>query len=109
MSTPDAEVLLSLRNLLVAPLGLGSALAMPLAGRLSDKLGARSLVQGGAALSAVSAVVLARLDAAARVERDAEVDRGRARMKQVERPDVYRPPGEIDPRRGGGLDDHKCA
>jgi EmrB/QacA subfamily drug resistance transporter len=48
-------------GLLVAPLGLGSALAMPLAGRLSDKLGARSLVQGGAALAAAATVVLARL------------------------------------------------
>jgi MFS family permease len=48
-------------GLLVAPLGLGSALAMPLAGRLSDRLGARSLVQGGAALSAAATVVLARL------------------------------------------------
>ncbi|RAJ67200.1 EmrB/QacA subfamily drug resistance transporter [Streptomyces sp. Amel2xB2] len=48
-------------GLLVAPLGLGSALAMPLAGRLSDTLGARGLVQGGAALTAAATVVLARL------------------------------------------------
>lgn len=48
-------------GLLVAPLGLGSALAMPLAGRLSDKLGARKPVQGGALLAAAGAVVLTRL------------------------------------------------
>ncbi|OEV13124.1 DHA2 family efflux MFS transporter permease subunit [Streptomyces nanshensis] len=48
-------------GLLVAPLGLGAALAMPLAGRLSDTLGARGLVQGGAALTAAATVVLARL------------------------------------------------
>ncbi|WP_017559794.1 DHA2 family efflux MFS transporter permease subunit [Nocardiopsis baichengensis] len=45
-------------GLLVAPLGLGSALAMPVAGRLSDRLGARSLVQGGAALAAAAAAGL---------------------------------------------------
>ncbi|MEU4200072.1 DHA2 family efflux MFS transporter permease subunit [Streptomyces sp. NPDC026294] len=50
-------------GLLVAPLGLGSALAMPLAGRLSDRLGPRSLVRAGAVLAAAGAVVLARLGA----------------------------------------------
>ncbi|WP_335937282.1 DHA2 family efflux MFS transporter permease subunit [Streptomyces sp. PTD5-9] len=50
-------------GLLVAPLGLGSALAMPLAGRLSDRLGARSLVRVGAVLAACGAIVLARLGA----------------------------------------------
>lgn len=50
-------------GLLVAPLGLGSALAMPLAGRLSDKLGARSLVQGGAVVAAAGGILLTRLDA----------------------------------------------
>ncbi|MCB5910001.1 DHA2 family efflux MFS transporter permease subunit [Streptomyces pinistramenti] len=48
-------------GLLVAPLGLGSALAMPLAGRLSDRLGARSLVRGGALVAALGAVALTRI------------------------------------------------
>ncbi|WP_462186708.1 MULTISPECIES: hypothetical protein [unclassified Frankia] len=34
--------------LLLAPFGLGSALVMPLAGRLSDRLGSRVLAVGGA-------------------------------------------------------------
>lgn len=45
-------------GLLVAPLGLGSAVAMPIAGRLSDKLGARTLVQGGALIAVAGAFVL---------------------------------------------------
>ncbi|MFJ6811023.1 DHA2 family efflux MFS transporter permease subunit [Streptomyces anulatus] len=48
---------------LVAPLGLGSALAMPLAGRLSDRLGARDLVRGGAIVAALAAVGLTRIGA----------------------------------------------
>ncbi|MEV8394582.1 MULTISPECIES: DHA2 family efflux MFS transporter permease subunit [unclassified Streptomyces] len=50
-------------GLLVAPLGLGSALAMPLAGRLSDRLGARNLVRGGAAVAALASVGLTRIGA----------------------------------------------
>ncbi|MCC2280439.1 DHA2 family efflux MFS transporter permease subunit [Streptomyces sp. ET3-23] len=50
-------------GLLVAPLGIGSALAMPLAGRLSDRFGARRLVCAGAALTALGAVFLTRLGA----------------------------------------------
>ncbi|MFJ9029546.1 DHA2 family efflux MFS transporter permease subunit [Streptomyces sp. NPDC102274] len=50
-------------GLLVAPLGLGSALAMPLAGRLSDRLGARRLVRGGAVVAALASVGLTRIGA----------------------------------------------
>ncbi|MFE3143863.1 MFS transporter [Streptomyces scopuliridis] len=50
-------------GLLVAPLGLGSALAMPLAGRLSDRLGARDLVRGGAVVAALASVGLTRIGA----------------------------------------------
>ncbi|MFJ9210072.1 DHA2 family efflux MFS transporter permease subunit [Streptomyces sp. NPDC102264] len=50
-------------GLLVAPLGLGSALAMPLAGRLSDRLGARNLVRGGAVVAALASVGLTRIGA----------------------------------------------
>ncbi|GHF15934.1 MFS transporter [Amycolatopsis deserti] len=35
-------------GLLVAPVGIGGAISMPLAGRLSDRIGARMLVRGGA-------------------------------------------------------------
>ncbi|MFJ4767624.1 MFS transporter [Streptomyces uncialis] len=47
----------------MAPLGLGSALAMPLAGRLSDRLGARDLVRGGAVVAALASVGLTRIGA----------------------------------------------
>lgn len=47
-------------GLLVAPLGVGAALAMPLAGRLSDGLGSRNLAMGGAALAALGALALTR-------------------------------------------------
>lgn len=50
-------------GLLVAPLGLGSALAMPIAGRLSDRLGARNLVRGGAVVAALASVGLTRIGA----------------------------------------------
>ena len=52
-------------------------------------------------------VVGARLDAAARVERDGEVDGGRAGVEEVERPDVDGAPGQVYPRRGGCFDDHE--
>ncbi|MEU0466757.1 DHA2 family efflux MFS transporter permease subunit [Amycolatopsis sp. NPDC006131] len=38
-------------GLLVAPVGLGGALSMPLAGRLSDRIGARVLVRAGAVVA----------------------------------------------------------
>ncbi|ROT33843.1 DHA2 family efflux MFS transporter permease subunit [Micromonospora sp. HM5-17] len=50
-------------GLLVAPMGLGSVLAMPVAGRLSDRLGARGLALGGAVVAALSALAFTRIDA----------------------------------------------
>ncbi|MGI5151565.1 DHA2 family efflux MFS transporter permease subunit [Plantactinospora sp. CA-294935] len=50
-------------GLLVAPMGLGSVLAMPVAGRLSDRLGARGLAQGGAVVAALSAFAFTRIGA----------------------------------------------
>ncbi|MCP2261324.1 drug resistance transporter, EmrB/QacA subfamily [Streptoalloteichus tenebrarius] len=44
-------------GLLLAPLGVGSFLAMPVAGRLSDKVGARRLAPLGACVIALSALV----------------------------------------------------
>ncbi|WP_156754947.1 DHA2 family efflux MFS transporter permease subunit [Actinokineospora pegani] len=46
-------------GLAVAPYGLGSALAMPLAGRLSDTVGTRALAVGGAAVGLLCAVGMA--------------------------------------------------
>ncbi|MER6951160.1 DHA2 family efflux MFS transporter permease subunit [Nonomuraea sp. NPDC000554] len=43
-------------GLLMAPAGLGGAIAMPVAGRLSDRLGARGLAVGGAVLAGLSAL-----------------------------------------------------
>lgn len=43
-------------GLLMAPAGLGGAAAMPLAGRLSDRVGARGLACGGAILALLSAL-----------------------------------------------------
>src|SRR5690606_7498193 len=40
-------------GMLVAPVGAGAAVAMPLAGRLSDRLGARGLALGGAVVAAL--------------------------------------------------------
>lgn len=50
-------------GLLVAPLGVGAALAMPLAGRLSDRLGSRGLARGGAAVALLSILALTRTGA----------------------------------------------
>ncbi|WP_341720870.1 DHA2 family efflux MFS transporter permease subunit [Micromonospora sp. FIMYZ51] len=46
-------------GLLVAPMGLGSVLAMPVAGRLSDSVGARRLALPGALVAFLGAVALA--------------------------------------------------
>ncbi|MEV4160281.1 DHA2 family efflux MFS transporter permease subunit [Nonomuraea dietziae] len=50
-------------GLLMAPAGLGGAIAMPLAGRLSDRIGARSLAAGGALVAGLSALAFTRIDA----------------------------------------------
>ncbi len=47
--------------LLMAPAGLGGAIAMPFAGRLSDRLGPRGLATGGAVLALVSALAFTRV------------------------------------------------
>ncbi|MGX1669438.1 DHA2 family efflux MFS transporter permease subunit [Streptomyces sp. NPDC055400] len=49
--------------LLLAPLGVGSAISMPLTGRLSDRLGSRSLVLAGAGVSGLSAFAFTRAGA----------------------------------------------
>ncbi|MET7328697.1 DHA2 family efflux MFS transporter permease subunit [Nonomuraea sp. NPDC005650] len=50
-------------GLLMAPLGLGGAMAMPLAGRLSDRIGARGLAVGGALVAGLSAFAFTRIGA----------------------------------------------
>ncbi|MFD7061127.1 DHA2 family efflux MFS transporter permease subunit [Streptomyces sp. NPDC059906] len=50
-------------GLLVTPIGAGAALAMPLAGGLSDKIGSRSLAQGGAVVAAFGCFILTTVDA----------------------------------------------
>ncbi|SDI79721.1 drug resistance transporter, EmrB/QacA subfamily [Nonomuraea jiangxiensis] len=50
-------------GLLMTPVGLGGAIAMPLAGRLSDRLGARGLATGGAVLAALSAFAFTQVEA----------------------------------------------
>ena len=52
------------------------------------------------------AVIVARLNAATCIQRDAEVHRRRAGMKQVQRPNINRPARQINPRRRNGLDKH---
>ncbi|WP_242606799.1 MFS transporter [Protofrankia symbiont of Coriaria ruscifolia] len=44
-------------GLLLSPLGVGSFIAMPIAGRLSDRVGTRALVPAGAFVIALSALV----------------------------------------------------
>ncbi|MFD7898773.1 DHA2 family efflux MFS transporter permease subunit [Streptomyces sp. NPDC059743] len=51
-------------GLLVTPVGLGAALAMPLAGNLSDKMGSRGLAQGGAVVAAVGGLILTQVSPA---------------------------------------------
>ncbi|MFD0746748.1 DHA2 family efflux MFS transporter permease subunit [Phytohabitans flavus] len=50
-------------GLLIAPAGLGGAIAMPLAGRLSDQIGARGLAAAGAAVAAASGLAFTRIGA----------------------------------------------
>ncbi|MEV5501664.1 DHA2 family efflux MFS transporter permease subunit [Nonomuraea fuscirosea] len=50
-------------GLLMAPLGLGGSIAMPLAGRLSDRVGARGLAAGGAVVAILSMFALTRIEA----------------------------------------------
>ncbi|MEV6164333.1 DHA2 family efflux MFS transporter permease subunit [Streptomyces sp. NPDC052052] len=54
-------------GLLVTPIGLGAALAMPLAGSLSDKMGSRGLAQGGAIVAALGGFALTQVSADTRV------------------------------------------
>lgn len=49
--------------LLMAPVGLGGAISMPLAGRLSDRIGPRGLATGGAALALAAALAFTRVGA----------------------------------------------
>ncbi|MFD9904407.1 DHA2 family efflux MFS transporter permease subunit [Streptomyces sp. NPDC059063] len=51
-------------GLLMAPVGLGGAIAMPLAGRLSDRVGGRGPAIGGALLAGLGALSFTRLGAA---------------------------------------------
>ncbi|WET78504.1 DHA2 family efflux MFS transporter permease subunit [Amycolatopsis sp. QT-25] len=49
-------------GLLVAPLGVGAAVAAPLAGRVSDRIGSRNLALAGGLVAALSAVFFTRVD-----------------------------------------------
>lgn len=51
-------------GLLLAPFGLGSAIVMPVAGRLSDKLGSRTLALTGAALAVIASVAISQFGSA---------------------------------------------
>ncbi len=50
-------------GLRLAPFGVGSALVMPLAGRLSDRWGSRNLALTGAGIALLSALAFSRFDA----------------------------------------------
>ncbi|GAA4234739.1 MDR family MFS transporter [Streptosporangium album] len=50
-------------GLLMVPVGLGGAIAMPLAGRLSDRLGSRGLTSGGATVALLSGLAFTRIGA----------------------------------------------
>lgn len=50
-------------GLRLAPFGVGSALVMPLAGRLSDRWGSRNLALTGATIALLSALAFSRFDA----------------------------------------------
>jgi len=49
-------------GLLLAPLGIGAVISMPLAGRLSDRLGSRNLAVAGSALTLLSALAFTFVD-----------------------------------------------
>jgi MFS family permease len=50
-------------GLLVAPFGVSAAIASPVAGRLADRFGARSVVRAGAVVAAISTLVFTRIGA----------------------------------------------
>ncbi|GAA2079242.1 DHA2 family efflux MFS transporter permease subunit [Actinomadura alba] len=50
-------------GLLVAPFGVSAAIAAPLAGRLSERFGARSVVRAGAFMAAIAALAFTRIGA----------------------------------------------
>jgi EmrB/QacA subfamily drug resistance transporter len=50
-------------GLLVAPLGVGAAVAAPLAGRISDRVGSRNLALGGGLVAMLSAFAFTRIGA----------------------------------------------
>ncbi|GIG67571.1 DHA2 family efflux MFS transporter permease subunit [Phytomonospora endophytica] len=54
-------------GLLLAPLGIGAVISMPLAGRLSDRLGSRNLAVAGSALTLLSALAFTFADSGDRV------------------------------------------